>query len=92
MVQYPKNKTQTIVLFNNNTLPQGDILGYGLGSDTRRAEFNDAYQSCVLVHQNVCQLIDQQNFMEFYGYQRSFCYGHKCRPRFEPSAAWQPPN
>ena len=40
MVQDPKNMTQTIVSFKINTLPLGDILGNGLGSDTRRAECN----------------------------------------------------
>jgi hypothetical protein len=43
------------------------------------------------VYRNICQLIDAQNFLAFQGCQRSFCYCHKCRPKFVPGTVWEPP-
>ena len=67
-------------------------MDLGATQEERDAILHTVHVSLSNVYRNVCQLIDQQNFMAFHGCQRSFCYCHKCRPRFEPSAVWQPSN
>jgi hypothetical protein len=39
----------------------------------------------------VIELVSQQDATKFVGCDRSFCYCHKCRPRFVPGTVWEPP-
>lgn len=37
------------------------------------------------------ELVSKQDPMLFVGCDRSFCYCHKCRPKFVPGTVWEPP-
>lgn len=39
----------------------------------------------------ILQLVSQQDAKIWQGCDRSFCYCHKCRPRFAPGTVWEPP-
>ena len=67
-------------------------MDLGATQEERDTLLHTVHVSLSNVYRNVCLLIDQQNFKAFHGCQRSFCYCHKCRPRFVPGTVWQPPN
>jgi RecB family exonuclease len=67
-------------------------MDLGATQEERDAILHTVHVSLSNVYRNICQLIDQQNFKAFHGCQRSFCYCHKCRPKFAPDTVWQPPN
>lgn len=43
------------------------------------------------VWMEIVQLVSQQDPTLWHGCDRSFCYCHKCRPRFQPGTVWEPP-
>jgi hypothetical protein len=43
------------------------------------------------VWNKILELVSLQDATQFVGCDRSFCYCHKCRPRFVPGTVWQPP-
>jgi PD-(D/E)XK nuclease superfamily len=57
-----------------------------------RAKRLDATRRAVQdVHRQVLDLVCTQDPRRFVGCDWSFCFCHKCRPRFVPGTVWEPP-
>ena len=66
-------------------------LDMGATSEERDALLNDVHRDLSNVWMEIIELVSQQNPKAFVGCDRSFCYCHKCRPKFVPGTVWEPP-
>ena len=67
-------------------------MDLGATQEERDALLRTVHVTLSNVYRSICQLIDKQDFTAFVGCQRSFCYCHKCRPKFKPGTVWEPPS
>jgi RecB family exonuclease len=65
---------------------------YDLGEtqEQRDEVLQDIHQDITNVWTSVRRLVDLQDPKAFEGCDRSFCYCHRCRPRFVPGSVWEP--
>jgi RecB family exonuclease len=66
---------------------------YDLGAtqDERDVVLQSVHAKLAQVWMDIVELVSQQNPKSWHGCTRSFCYCHKCRPKFEPGTLWEPP-
>lgn len=69
------------------------ILEYDLGEtqDQRDVVLQEVHEDLANVWTSIKNLVQHQDPKAFVGCDRSFCYCHKCRPRFVPGSVWEPP-
>jgi PD-(D/E)XK nuclease superfamily len=66
-------------------------LDYDLGSPMERTQIlNDVRENVINTWEQICDLVDTQDPLQFHGCNRSFCWCHTCRPRFIPGSVWSP--
>jgi hypothetical protein len=65
---------------------------YDLGEtqEERDEVLNEVHQDLANVWTTITALVQQQDPKAFVGCDRSFCYCHKCRPRFVDGTLWEP--
>ena len=66
-------------------------LDMGRSAEERDAMLQKVHKDLSDVWMNIVELVSQQDPKAFVGCDRSFCYCHKCRPRFVPGTVWEPP-
>ena len=66
---------------------------YDLGAtqEERDAVLQGVHAKLSEVWMDIVQLVSQQDPRLWRGCDRSFCYCHKCRPKFLPGTLWEPP-
>ena len=64
----------------------------GATQEDRDAVLQDVHAKLSQVWTDIVQLVSQQDARLWQGCDRSFCYCHKCRPKFEPGTLWEPPS
>eukprot|EP00977_Amphora_coffeiformis_P023674 scaffold13933_cov219-Amphora_coffeaeformis.AAC.1 len=66
---------------------------YDLGATQveRDAVLQGVHAKLSEVWMDIVQLVSQQDPHLWHGCDRSFCYCHKCRPKFLPGTLWEPP-
>lgn len=70
----------------------GQYLDYDLGEtrEERNAILDDVHRALAQTWTDILALVATQDATQFVGCDRSFCYCHKCRPRFVPGSVWEP--
>jgi len=71
---------------------QAELLDYDLGESQseRDAQLQVIHQDLAQVWNDIHELVDTQDPLQFKPCTRSFCYCHKCRPRFVPGTLAEP--
>lgn len=66
---------------------------YDLGATAaeRDAQMQGVHATLSRVWMDIVDLVSQQDPLLWQGCDRSFCYCHKCRPKFLPGSVWEPP-
>ncbi|CAB9512335.1 helicase [Seminavis robusta] len=81
-------------LFYLNSEP-GRAVHWDMDMGSTRVEqdalLQEVHQELSNVWMQVVELVSSQDPLAFVGCDRSFCYCHKCRPRFVPGTVWEPP-
>ena len=65
-------------------------LDLGATREERELLLEGVEQEIVETYHRIQQLVQTQDPLQFVGCDRSFCYCHKCRPRFLPGSVWEP--
>ena len=66
-------------------------LDLGRTQEERDTVLMETHQQVSQVWKEIVELCDLNDFTAWKGCNRSFCYCHKCRPRFRPGTVWEPP-
>ena len=75
----------------NNHCGQAEFLDMDLGAtqEERDVVLHETHQDLAQIWKDINALVDTQDPTAFVGCDRSFCYCHKCRPRFYPGTVWE---
>jgi hypothetical protein len=66
-------------------------MDLGATPQERDRLLQEVHAELAAVWNKVLELVALQDPTKFVGCDRSFCYCHKCRPRFVPGTVWEPP-
>jgi RecB family exonuclease len=66
-------------------------MDLGDSPQSRDRLLQEVHAELANVWTKILELVSMQDATQFVGCDRSFCYCHKCRPRFVPGTVWEPP-
>lgn len=66
-------------------------MDLGDSQQSRDRLLQEVHAELANVWNKILELVSMQDATQFVGCDRSFCYCHKCRPRFVPGTVWEPP-
>jgi RecB family exonuclease len=66
-------------------------MDLGDSPQSRDRLLQEVHAELANVWNKILELVSMQDATQFVGCDRSFCYCHKCRPRFVPGTVWEPP-
>ena len=65
-------------------------MDLGTTKEEQDALLQEVHKDLSNVWKDILDLVSQQDPKAFVGCDRSFCYCHKCRPKFVPGTVWEP--
>ena len=80
------------LFYLNSESGEAKIWEYDLGEteEERDLELNEVHQDLVNVWNAIVRLVKQQDPMAFIGCEKSFCFCHEGRGKFEDGTLWKP--